>query len=569
MRSVLSSPHAPLSRIERLPSCTHRQVLLSASVGTASTQKTVIDLWWNTTFLEANGEPNYFTDRVWSSPRWGNPTWIQLALNYIWKGRCPKQHPHPDGQPEPLSQPHTAVEVHALASCRPFSHPPPVHDMPSRRLWRNPAAFFPGGSHAFSLAEMDLSPPKLASRLDQANAKVILRHTHPHAESPRRRPPLKPRAEAANTSSAGGAASGAAEEGEGPPGTGTATNTATAAGAEARTGAAVLPAGEGGAESRPDGASAARSLPQDDVPADTGGRAGARGSSSNDSGEVGARNETSVSATSTAGGDSAGGGVAASGREVASEGTKPHCVTAAAAVAETEGVSLSDAQRMPASETNNTNQGAPADPSPALPGPSPDGMISPVWTFEGRTPSSKVGASGRAARDSQQEWARSKMWMGNQGMSPGATSTPTRSAPLKVFAPDDGLRDKRRNLQRRRSGSMDSQGGLTSAPTGTSDSMRGVVGGGATGWRGKTNTFAAGAVPARGETDSESDADLLAVRAPASASAAAFQGGGRDGGGSGPHGSRAPRRGPSFIQTEQWAIEMEMVFAQERRRWEE
>ena len=33
------------------------QVLISAAVGTVSTQKNVIDLWWNTTFLATNGEP--------------------------------------------------------------------------------------------------------------------------------------------------------------------------------------------------------------------------------------------------------------------------------------------------------------------------------------------------------------------------------------------------------------------------------------------------------------------------------------------------------------------------------
>lgn len=33
------------------------QVLISAAVGTVSTQKNVVDLWWNTTFLAADGEP--------------------------------------------------------------------------------------------------------------------------------------------------------------------------------------------------------------------------------------------------------------------------------------------------------------------------------------------------------------------------------------------------------------------------------------------------------------------------------------------------------------------------------
>lgn len=34
------------------------QVLLSAAVGTVSTQKDVIDLWWNTTFLAEDGKPS-------------------------------------------------------------------------------------------------------------------------------------------------------------------------------------------------------------------------------------------------------------------------------------------------------------------------------------------------------------------------------------------------------------------------------------------------------------------------------------------------------------------------------
>lgn len=33
-----------------------QQVLISAAVGAASTQKSAIDLWWNTTFLSPDGE---------------------------------------------------------------------------------------------------------------------------------------------------------------------------------------------------------------------------------------------------------------------------------------------------------------------------------------------------------------------------------------------------------------------------------------------------------------------------------------------------------------------------------
>lgn len=50
---------------------------------------------------------------------------------------------------------------------------------------------YAGGDHAFALTDMDVFSLKLATRLQEAGARVILRHTHPHAESPRRRAALK------------------------------------------------------------------------------------------------------------------------------------------------------------------------------------------------------------------------------------------------------------------------------------------------------------------------------------------------------------------------------------------
>lgn len=380
---------------------------------------------------------------------------------------------------------------------------------------------------------MDVSPPRLAGRLHQANAKLVVRHAHPHAESPRRRMPLKPRA-ATGRSAGVGPPPTVVQQGEGAPETGT--------------GVPTRQGGEGRGESQL-GASGRR-RPQVRPEKDAGDAAGV-GSNNSEGGGI----ETVVSTASTAGGggDSAGGGVPC-GREAASVRTEPGSAVEVAAT-EREVVSLGDASKVPASEANTNNQdalaGTGASTSPALPGPSPAG-ISPVWTFEGRTPSNKFGTSGRAIGDSR--WTQSKMWMmSNQGHSSGGASTPTRGASLKALAPEDRLREERRALQRRRSGSrsMDSLGHSvgSTAPTGTSSSMR-EAGAGAAASRGKAFTFP---VP-RGETDSESD-DQLAVRA------SAFEGGG-----SVPHVSMP---GPSTTRGEQWAMEMQMEFAQERRRWEE
>lgn len=382
---------------------------------------------------------------------------------------------------------------------------------------------------------MDVSPLRLAGRLHQANAKVVVRHTHPHAASPRRRVPLKPRA-ATGRSAVVGPPPTVVQQGEGAPETGT--------------GTPIRHGGQGSGESQ---LGASDRLPPQAAPNKD---AGDTGVTSNNA-EVGGGDETVESAASPAGGDSAGGGVPC-GRGVASGATESGSAAEVAAVAEREEVSLGDVSKVPTSEATNQDAlaGAGADAGASaspLPGPSPAGM-SPVWTFEGRTPSNKVGSSGRAIGDSR--WTQSKMWMSNPGHSSGGASTPTRGgggASLKALVPEDRLREKRRALQRRRSGSMESMGHSvgSTAPTGTSSSMRGAGAAAmAAASKGKAFTFPV----QRGDTDSESD-DQLAVRA------SAFEGGG-----SVPH---VPMPGPSGIHGEQWAMEMQMEFAQERRRWEE
>lgn len=383
---------------------------------------------------------------------------------------------------------------------------------------------------------MDVSPLRLAGRLHQANTKLVVRHTHPHAESPRRRVPLKPRAGSGRSAVVGP-----------PPSAAQANRTlGTGTGTEAQ-----VPQGGGdGGEARP---GASDRLPPQAAPGEDVGDAGV--TSNHDDGAGG--NDT-VAAKSTAGGDSAGGGVSL-GRGVASGEAEPASAAGVAAT-EKEGVPLGDASKIPTSEATNqdalTDTGAGASMgtsvSPALPGPSPAGM-SPVWTFEGRTPSSKIGASGRGIGGSR--GPQSKMWMSNPGHSSGGASTPTLGASLKALAPEDRLREKRRALQRRRSGSrsMDSLGHSvgSTAPTGTSSSMRGAEAG-ASAAKGSAFAFP----PQRAETDSESD-DQVAVRA------SAFEGGA-----SVPH-VTMPGMSMSGIHGEQWAMEMQMDFAQERRRWEE
>lgn len=392
----------------------------------------------------------------------------------------------------------------------------------------------PGGDHTFQLSEMDVSPLRLAGRLHQANAKLRVLHTQPHAESPRRRRPLKSRVGTSGSGDAGSAS--AAVESEGVAGIGT-----------------EVPPPQDSGDSRLDAAD--RSLPHVASEKSKGGDAivGTSG------GEGGGRTEAVLSAASKSGGSSAGGGIPSGGSGVASVTAD---LTSAVGVEEREGVPSGHvAPTFPgtSSVTNTQDALTGDDSSPSLPGPSPAGMISPVWTFEGRTPLNNMEPAAKAVGDKR--WTQSRMWPSNQGMSSADTASPQpkRSASFKMHAPEDELREKRRLLQQGQPGSrsMDSLGNSissTSAPTGTSSSM--PWGGGGGGRRAVTSNGKGYTVSSqqRGLTDSESD-DQLAV------GASAFEGGGL--------GPRGPMAAPPSIQGAQWAMEMEMAFAQERRRWEE
>lgn len=428
---------------------------------------------------------------------------------------------------------------------------PPVAPFPtcSRRLRSFRCS---DGEHVFTLSELDVSPLKLAGRLHQANAKLVIHHTHPHAESPRRRMPRKPRAAVnkATVDQTATAGEGVPRTESGPPppaGGDTGGVRSCASDRSLPQGVSNVGGGCMGGEGKGEGEGGDKCEGGHrggrgggrEREADGGGRGGddveAGGEGEGDGG-----NETVVSGTSTAGGDSAGGGVTS---------RNPGAMAAvgdAAVVAGIEGVPFGSATRIPTSDADPHGDALVAS-SPSLPGPSPAGMISPVWTFEGRTPSNHVDASGTAVDEAG--WTRHKMWASNQGLPSAGAPSPTRVASLQMLAPEDGVRDKRRTVQEKRpsSKSTDSVGrsaGSTSAPTGTSASMRGAAA-----------AAAARGFPAhRGETDSESD-DQLAVRA------SAFEGGNA--------GQQRPMNGSSYTQAEQWAMEMEMAFAQERRRWEE
>ncbi|CAM9111216.1 unnamed protein product, partial [Hapterophycus canaliculatus] len=398
------------------------------------------------------------------------------------------------------------------------------------------------GAHVFTLSELDVSPLKLAGRLHQGNAKLVVHHTHPHAESPRRRVPRKSRAAAskAPVDQAPSAGEGTPETESGPPPPVVKETTDLRLCAPDRSlpeGASTVMGGSMCGEGQGQGGDTCEGE-------DGSGGGGGGGGEGEGGGGGGGGSETVVSGTSTAGGDSAGGGITRG-----NPGVTAAVNDAAAVVADMEGLPFGSSKRIPTSDANDRDAlVASSASSPSLPGPSPAGMISPVWTFEGRTPSNNVETSGTAIDD--EGWTRKKTWASNQGIPSAGAPSPTRVASLQVLAPEDGVRGKRRALQAKGSfsKSTDSVGlsaGSTSAPTGTSASMRGMTGGAPASRR----------FPAHpGETDSESD-DQLAVRA------SAFEGGNV--------GPQRPMNGPSPVQAEQWAMEMEMAFAQERRRWEE
>ncbi|CAM9684639.1 unnamed protein product [Laminaria digitata] len=376
-----------------------------------------------------------------------------------------------------------------------------------------------GGDHAFALTDMDVFSPKLATRLQEAGARVVLRHTHPHAESPRRRSALKRLPAGSKTTDpeeVGGG--GGQEEGEdSAQGEGTSRQAVPAA-------AAPTPDDEASGEPRHEASdpSIAQSAAE-----------------KNDNGAVTTRDASEgVRDAQGEGGemDSAAGG---NSQTDLTAGTKTDTATAESGDVAT-GEKSARAAPVMYKQTPSV-----AGPSPAFPGPSPAGLVSPVWTFEGRTPSVRDDPAGRAMKDSR--WTRSKMWNSNPGVSSGGASTPTAAASVKSVGPaadrGTGLRAKRRTAQRQRSRSDSigsSQSGIHSAMSGGSGPVRGQ------GRQGEKGLAFHGH---HRETDSDSD-DQLAVRASA-------------------FGRQRPPTGTSSTQGEQWAMEMEMSFAQERAGWEE
>lgn len=382
-----------------------------------------------------------------------------------------------------------------------------------------------GGDQAFELSEMDVSPLKLAARLHQATAHVVLRHTHPHAASPPRRAALKGQSKGEKDGEhAQDSEATVAQESD------------------------VDAADEGGAK-RPAASASDRSLAQNSAPQNDGGAEGSK--THNEKQPGGGSGDASSAAKGNSKGDQKG-----------SE--------ADAVAGENEDISTGAQARRQAAGFDK--QDAVAGPSLALPGPSPAGWASPVWTFEGRIPSSGRGpTSGRAIGE---RWARNRMWTSNPGASSGGVSTPgampSATATGPAAARGSGLKAKRRTEQGSESGVSDGAKsspsmGSTCVPTGTWSSMREA----GTGTREKTagSGEKAYAFPQH-ETDSDSD-DQVAVRA------SAFGGGAAAGAGEGGQhldqhfAGRGPTPRTASVENEQWAMEMEMAFTQERRRWEE
>eukprot|EP00904_Undaria_pinnatifida_P005038 jgi/Undpi1/1664/HiC_scaffold_11.g05054.m1 len=443
-------------------------------------------------------------------------------------------------------------------------------------LWWTTTFLAPeGGDHAFGLTDMDVFSMKLATRLQEAGARVVLRHTHPHAESPRRRSALKrlpAGSETTGPEEGGGAAAGE----DSAQGEETSESSQVLPTAAAAAGAAPTPDGKASGEPRQDPSTAQGAAEKNDNATTTG----------KDAGE-GARDQK--------GPDGGGVSTAKGGSQIDSAGAKTDITTANGSDVTTGEKSARTAPVM------NKQKPSISGPSPAFPGPSPAGLASPVWTFEGRTPSVRDDPAGRAIEDSR--WTRTKMWNSNPGVSSGGASTPTAAASLKPAAPaadrGTGLRAKRRTAQRQRSRSDSigsSQSGMHSALSGGSGPVRagstwsavygGDSGGGESGDKsasGEGERQGQGRQGRKGfpfhqhhrETDDSDSDDQLAVRASAFGRQSTTSGGGGVGSGGGgqtteaqfaPHG---PPTGTSSTQGEQWVMEMEMSFAQERSGWEE
>ena len=298
---------------------------------------------------------------------------------------------------------------------------------------------------------------KLATRLQEAGARVILRHTHPHAESPRRRAALK-RLPAGNKTPDPDAAGGGGDE----------DGVDSAQGEEISeqsvpAPAAPSPAPDGKCSGEPRHEATGPSLAQ--TAAEKSDNAAGTGAAITADASEGVRDAQGEDG----GMDSAAGG---SGQTDRSAGTETNTATAKSSTDVATGQKSAKAAPVMYKQTPSIG-----GPSPAFPGPSPAGLASPVWTFEGRTPSVRDDPAGRAIENSR--WTRSKMWNSNPGVSSGGASTPTAAASLKSMGPaadrGTGLRAKRRTAQRQRSRSDSigsSQSEMHSAMSGGSGPVR-------------------------------------------------------------------------------------------------
>lgn len=408
---------------------------------------------------------------------------------------------------------------------------------------------YSGGNQIFELAEMDVTPLKLAARLQRVDTRIVLRHTHPDARSPPRRVPANGRSWELPAVDAEKVPSETLDPAEQQ----VLLHPSEEEILPLRTEESmrpVLPNGETDLSKPVNGVDVGEEPLDIDDKAIIG---------LSESGGSSQSQEVPVTSETEPAGESDG---------------FPH---------------IPPARKSSGIDGQETMAGK----SPAYPGPSPAGWASPAWTFEGRMPSSGQGPSERS-NGLVSDWRQRRMWSSGQ-IDDASTSTPPDGAPEKDTLPShergSGMKDKRHMLRKRSSQDSNGsgQGVVTARPhpgpqyttTGSMHVPTGIVHP-----RSKVGVRAYGrreqgyGFPPY-ETESDSD-DQLAVRA------SAFGGAGTAGAGivtgavtgavigaaSGLEGHpekghyfASAGRGPPSSRSGQWVVEMEMAFDQERRRW--
>ena len=481
-----------------------------------------------------------------------------------------------------------------------------------------------GGDQAFEVSDMDVSPMRLKIRLEQASARVVIRHVSPQTRSPARHAPLNRRGAPDTGGSAAAPAPDDDGENEQQPGAQAPQRGGGSANGESRTGTGSVPDSE--YSKQEDGAA---SLDHGHSDMALGGGGGGGGGEPN--GDHTRPGDTGSDACAPPGVASASPPLrspllSAELRRYNKEGSSSATGPSPASAFSLRGPSPASAFSLRGSS-----------PSSAFPGPSPAGAMSPAWTLEGRTPSSKIDPSAQAAEG--HKWARARMWGSNSGsnhdmsISESGVWTPPDSASRKgdARAPPprpagasrgaEGLRSKRRAAALRKrtvsgSGLIGSTNASLAAGTTSGHNASVLVSGasavGHTGtgrgtgvlgmevsgtakatWKVSSKQKEGGVGCASGcypfprqfETDSESE-DQVAVRASGFGRRRwRLGGGGIDcdgeereallGDGHLAKDVHGPPTWSSSTKAEQWttekemAMEMEMAFAQEKRRWEE